>query len=103
MKNKKKYSFQEIYNARKILDIPEYATRSFIESQYKEMVRKHHPDKQEKKNEKEMKEINKAYETINEFINNYAYSFNKNAVHKYNPDTGMQEQYGGDWNWGSKK
>lgn len=98
---KKKYSYNEIIKAKEILGLPNYASREMIKRKYLDLVKKYHPDKNNLEKNK-IKEINKAYEIIEDYINNYEYSFSKEAIARYNPEAGSSFNDFDDPIWGNK-
>ncbi|HIE27907.1 TPA: hypothetical protein EYP66_11530 [Candidatus Poribacteria bacterium] len=83
---------EEIEYARKLLSLDECATLVEIKNAFRSMAKRYHPDKSVDGNEEMMKELNKAYEKILAFINNYRYCFNqKPAEEEYWED--FKERY----------
>ncbi|NOZ83627.1 MAG: J domain-containing protein [Epsilonproteobacteria bacterium] len=70
--------FDKISSARKLLDIPETATYSYIKERYIALSKCHHPDIHG--SGEKMREINEAYEVICDYIDHYAYSFAKKDI-----------------------
>ena len=78
--------FEEINAARMLLDLPERATMADIKAQYRELIKKWHPDrcKIDKETCKEMTaQIIAAYRLISDYCNNYEFSFSKEEVSNY--------------------
>ena len=78
--------FEDINAARLVLDLPERATMADIKAQYRELIRKWHPDrcKADKDTCKEMTaQIIAAYRLISEYCKNYEFSFSKEEVKNY--------------------
>jgi DnaJ-class molecular chaperone len=78
--------YQEITEARKLLELPERATMEEIKSNYKRLLSKWHPDKCRENNEQcnEMtKKIIAAYNIIITYCNQYKFSFTKEEVNNY--------------------
>jgi len=66
--------FEEINAARMLLDLPERATMADIKAQYRELIKKWHPDRCniDKETCKEMTaQIIAAYRLISNYCNNY--------------------------------
>ncbi|MBN2014965.1 MAG: DnaJ domain-containing protein [Candidatus Altiarchaeota archaeon] len=97
--------FRRINEARKTLGLGESATLEEIKKSYRELVKKYHPDKyskvKKKRSEKQMKEVNEAYEFIMEYCGSYRYSFTEKEVEDFYTKymKGFQE----DWMWGPGK
>ncbi|MFW6308795.1 MAG: J domain-containing protein [bacterium] len=79
-----KLESEKIYQAAKILNLGEKASLDEIKNAYKNLMKKHHPDnynKEEKEKVREkVKKINKAYEIIMNYCDNYRYSFQKEQI-----------------------
>lgn len=78
--------FEQIRAARNILELPENATMEEIKSNYRDLIRKWHPDRCTKDTEqcKEMTaRIITAYRLINDYCKSYKFSFSKEEVQKY--------------------
>ncbi|MFP4466822.1 MAG: J domain-containing protein [Candidatus Goldiibacteriota bacterium] len=102
--SKKKYSYKEIIKAKEKLGLPDRASLGYIKKRHKDLVKEHHPDKNGGEKcggcEEQIKEINKAYEIIKSYIENYEYSFSRKAVAKYNPEAGSSFRNYDDPYWG---
>lgn len=99
----KKFTHEEIRLAREILGLPEKATMDFIKERYRILCRQNHPDVHLDDSEDyvhKMREINKAYELILEYCNNYQFSFKPDDMED-NPEDWWQKQFGNDPMWGN--
>ena len=72
-----------IKDALDILDLPPFVTKDDIKRQYKEMAKRYHPDICG--SEDKMTEINLAYKTLMEYIDNFRYSFDDEEINKQIP------------------
>lgn len=91
--------YQEIAEARELLELPEHATMEEIKAQYRELLNKWHPDKCSRNKEAcvEMtKKLVAAYEVIAEYCKHYRYSFTREEVAKYLSDQDWRLQRFGD-------
>ncbi len=97
--------YQEITEARKILELPEKATLETIKSNYRRLLSRWHPDKCHEAPEKcrEMThKIISAYETILDYCNNYQYDFSEEAAKRHrSPGQWWMETFGNDPLWTS--
>lgn len=90
-------NFEKIDWARKILDLPEEATLQEIKQAYRSKVKKYHPDKTGRKGyEEKMVQINRAYETLLQYIEEYRFSFRKEDVERNDPARDMR-RFSEDW------
>jgi len=56
----------ELPNYYEILEVPRDATQEEIKNRFRELAKKTHPDKTKENSEKEMVELNKAYEVLSD-------------------------------------
>jgi len=96
--------YEEISEARRILDLPEKADLETIKSKYRRLLSKWHPDKSEKYTDEcaEMtRKIISAYQTIMDYCLHYQDSFSEDAVKTHwSPEEWWFERFGGDPLWG---
>ena len=95
------FNFEKINAARKLLGLSSEATVSEIKEAYRTMVKRHHPDRylneaERRENEKRMAEINRAYELLLSYIEEYKISFRKEDVERCEPERDMKRFYQ-DW------
>lgn len=99
--------YQEITEARKLLELPEHATMDEIKAQYRELLGRWHPDtcSQDKDLCLEMtKKLIAAYEVIIAYCSQYRYSFTREEVSQYLSGQELWlERFGDDPLWGSGK
>lgn len=105
MKKRSKYAI--IKASLDILGLPETATRKVIRSSYRELIRQWHPDVccEDREKCKEMtQKIIKAYKIILSYLDDYPYSFTKEAVNAtLSPEEWLIERFGQDPLWCGKK
>lgn len=98
--------YQEITEARKILDLPETATMKSIKDSYRRLLREWHPDRCAENPATciEMtRKIIAAHQTIMAYCQNYQYSFSEDAVRRHlSPEEWWFDRFGQDPLWGSK-
>ncbi len=96
--------FEEITHARKILGVAESATLKQIQKNYRDLVKKWHPDRCREKKEicrEKTSLILQAYKTIRDYCNNYRFTFSREEIEKYMPDEEVWiKKYGSDPIWG---
>jgi preprotein translocase subunit Sec63 len=102
-------TYQQITEARKLLDLPEQASLAEIKANYRKLLRKHHPDGSSK-NKAERNEMTTrltlAYKTIITYCNQYKFSFSKEEIQKYLPtEEWWFDRFGDDplWSKGKKQ
>jgi DnaJ-class molecular chaperone len=96
--------YQEITEARKLLELPERATMEEIKVKYRNLTMKWHPDRCKETKEKctEMTaKIVAAYRIIIEYCNHYKFSFSKEEVRNHlSEEEWWFERFGKDPLWG---
>ena len=81
--------YQDIIEAKELLNLPERASIEEIKSNYKKLINQWHPDKCNEdivKCNEMTKKITIAYKTIMIYCNQYKYSFAKEEVRRYLSD-----------------
>ena len=80
-------NFEEIDKARKLLGLGEYTTLKQIKRAYRQMAKRHHPDRGAKGAEAEemMKLLNAAYKLLTDYCDSYSYSFREEDVARAYP------------------
>ena len=81
--------FEEIDEARRLLELGEAATLKEVKDSYQRLAHRHHPDKHESATEEDkemMKKLNWAYKVLTDYCTDYNYSFKKEKVVKTYPN-----------------
>ena len=86
--------------AKSLLGLREKSTLKEIKLKYKNLMKKWHPDKHKDDASKATlmsMQINEAYEIIQNYINNYEYSFDEEDIKKtsYSPSEWWHSKFGG--------
>jgi DnaJ-class molecular chaperone len=99
--------YQEITEARKLLDLSETETMESIKSNFRKLLAQWHPDTCIENPETctEMtRKIISAHQTIMDYCGSYQYSFSEEAVKRHlSPEDWWFERFGDDPIWGTKK
>ncbi len=98
--------YQDIIEAKELLNLPERASMEEIKSSYRRLVSQWHPDRcpdEDRDNYNEMtKKIIEAYKTVIIYCNQYKYSFAKEEIKRYLSDEDWWfERFGNDPLWGN--
>ena len=100
-------TYQQITEARKLLELPEQATLAEIKASYRNLIRKYHPDRYPEDQVKctEMTaRLTVAYKTIITYCNQYRFSFTKEEVQKYLPtEEWWLDRFGQDPLWSKSR
>ena len=94
-------SFEDIDNARKLLDLEEAATLKEVKQAYRKKAFRHHPDRSggdenSSQSEQTMKKLNRAYKLLTEYCAHYQCSFREEDVARTYPyDAYLRKYYYG--------
>ena len=77
--------YNELQDALKVLNLPPFVSINEIRDRYIELSKLHHPDINEK--DSKMNEINKAYDLLKKYANNFRFTFSKEEVEKQFPES----------------
>ena len=81
----------ELYKALQTLELPPFVTKDEIKRHYRYLARKYHPDTNS--DSEKMLEINRAYELLMEYIENFRYSFDNDEVNKQMPNMSFGSKF----------
>lgn len=84
---------ERILNAAERLKLPRCASIRQIQKRYRELVKTHHPDRQDGAHSPEMAAINEAYALLMDYCRNYKIPFDENQIKK-EPRDWWKEQFG---------
>ncbi len=82
----------EIDEALEILGLPPLITRRQIKERYRQLARRYHPDF-EGGSAEEMERINRAYERLMDYVDNFRFRFDEEERRRYEPHSSMQDQF----------
>ncbi|MGD8758278.1 MAG: J domain-containing protein [Deltaproteobacteria bacterium] len=95
--------YEEVAEARRLLELPERATMEEIQMKYRSLIKKWHPDTCDETKEKctEMTaKIVAAYKIIMDYCKHYRFSFSKREVRQYlSEEEWWLERFGSDPVW----
>jgi DnaJ-class molecular chaperone len=92
-------SFEEIDKARKLLGLGEVASLEEIRIAYRRLARRYHPDLGggDEDQENVIRELNWAYELLEDYSNRYKYTFAKEDVARAYPHEAYLERWREKW------
>jgi DnaJ-class molecular chaperone len=98
--------YQDIVDAKDLLNLPERASMEEIKSSYRKLLSQWHPDRCSEEDSGKCNEMTKkiieAYKTVIIYCNQYKYSFSKEEIKKYLSDEDWWfERFGDDPVWGN--
>ena len=93
-------NFEEIDKARRLLGLSREVTLSEIKDTYRRKAKEYHPDKQRPGKRKElsqkMRQINKAYKILMDYVEKYRFYFSEEEVKRNDPDRDIR-RFSKDW------
>lgn len=99
-------TYDEITEARNVLELPETATKDTIRAHYRRLLSRWHPDKNRAEPDAchDMTiRIVAAYKVLMEYCRNYQYSFSEETVRSHlSPEEWWADRFGEDPLWGKK-
>ena len=92
-------NFEEIDKARKLLELGEVASLGDIKTAYRRLAHRHHPDLRDRDEDRKeaMRELNWAYELLEDYCSNYKYSFGEEDVARAYPNEAYLERWREKW------
>jgi curved DNA-binding protein CbpA len=81
-----------IREALEVLGLPSLVTRKEIKDRYRQLALRYHPDRHEGDAEK-MEAINRAYETLMEYVENFRYRFDEEEIKRHNPHADLRDKF----------
>lgn len=94
-------NFEEIDEARRLLNLGEAATLKEIRQAYRRLAFRHHPDRggDDPEREERMKKLNWAYKLLTEYCARYRYTFREEDVARAYPEEYLR-RYAYGWFYG---
>ncbi|HHO42577.1 MAG TPA: J domain-containing protein [Epsilonproteobacteria bacterium] len=77
------FTYEEINDALETMSLPRYITREDIKNRYRHLAKKLHPDVGG--SAEEMERLNRAYELLVGYIEDFKYSFDEIEIAKQSP------------------
>ena len=87
----KEHPLAVLQQALEILELPSFITKEDIRTQYRFLARKHHPDRGG--DATKMEEINRAYEILMKYIEDFRYTFDSNEVSRQFPGVDHADRF----------
>jgi len=75
----------DIQNALEVLGLPNMIRKDDIKKRYRELALLYHPDRGGESSSQKMDEINRAYDLLMEYIDNFRFAFDEDEFKKQNP------------------
>jgi len=91
-------SFEDINQARKLLNLPERASLADVKEAYRRLAGKYHPDRGG--DAEKMRQLNRAYRLMLFVCENYPVMFDEEHIKPVLLKTAVMERFLEDWMWG---
>ena len=85
-------NYSDIQNALEVLGLPNMIRRDDIKKRYRELAFLYHPDRKDGSSQK-MDEINRAYEILIDYIDNFRFAFDEDEFKRQNPSASYHSQF----------
>ncbi len=95
-------TYQDFKNAAKIFQLGERATLMQIKSRHRELVKVHHPDRDNDTDSEAIRKVNCAYEILMEYCNGYQFCFSEEEFLEQTPAERLKRQFGWGPVWGGQ-
>ena len=83
---------EEIEEALETLGLPKMVTAKEVKHRYRELAKRHHPDRVGGEAEK-MERIQRAYELLKAYMENFRYRFDEEEILRQFPEKGHTERF----------
>ncbi len=95
-------TFDDLQKALQVLGLGERATLKEIKRQHRDLVKRHHPDRNHACDPKIIRQVNAAYKLLLEYIAEYHFSFTEEEFYEQNPQERLRRQFDHDPVWGKR-
>lgn len=82
----------EIHEALETLGLPPLVTREEIKKRYRQLARRHHPDRKGG-DASEMERLNRAYALLMEYVENFRFRFDEEEIARHHPEAHHAQQF----------
>jgi len=96
-------TYLELKAACEQLGLGSRATLTEIKARYRELARKHHPDRNSASDPEQMHAVNEAYQLIRDYCSDYHFNFGEEEFYEQDPDARLRRQFASDPLWGGLK
>ncbi|BCR03617.1 molecular chaperone DnaJ [Desulfuromonas versatilis] len=94
--------FEELRQALIIFNLSERASLEEIKDRYRELVKRHHPDRETGEDSERIRAITAAYRTLRKYCGQYRYCFSREEFYEQYPVERLRAQFGYDPLWGGR-
>jgi DnaJ-class molecular chaperone len=96
-------TYKDLKSALDIFQLGKRANLKQIKARHRELVKRHHPDRQASKETEAIRQANEAFETLSAYCENYQFSFTEEEFLEQNPEERLRQQFGWDPMWSGSK
>ncbi len=93
-------TYADLQEALRVLGLGERATLKEIKARHRESVKRHHPDAGNSDEPETIRQVNTAYQVLQEYVSGYRFSFSEEEFYEQNPEERIRRQFADDPLWG---
>lgn len=86
-------TYQELQASLDVLGLSDRVSMKQVKSRYRDLVKRHHPDKAENAECEDIRRINAAYSVLKMYLESYVYSFSEEEFYLQNPEEHLRRQF----------
>ena len=90
---------EELKTALRVLGLGERATLQEIKTRYRELAKRHHPDRGNGVSSEEIYRVNEANRVILEYVESYSYCFSEREYLEQDPEERLRRRFMTDPMW----
>jgi len=95
-------TYVDLQEALRVLGFGERATLKEIKARHRELVKRHHPDAGNSDEPETIRQVNAAYQVLQEYVSGYRFSFAEDEFYEQNPEARIWLQFADDPLWGKR-
>ncbi len=95
-------TFDDLQEALRVLGLGERATLKEIKRRHRDLVKRHHPDRNNANDPNIIRQVNAAYKLLLAYITEYHFSFAEDEFYEQNPEERLRRQFDYDPVWGKE-
>jgi DnaJ-class molecular chaperone len=96
-------TYDELRESLKVFGLTERATLRQIKRRHRELVKSHHPDHHDNRDDETIRVINAAYARLKHYCENYRFDFSREEFLEQNPEERLRDQFASDPVWGGSE
>ncbi|MFV0438013.1 MAG: J domain-containing protein [Desulfopila sp.] len=86
-------TYIELRQALAVFDLPDRVTLAMLRKRHRQLVRKYHPDSTGDADNHKIREVNGAYQVLQEYVADYCFDFSRKTFLDQYPEERLREQF----------